>query len=204
MVGCIVITLKDKNSNTGVTSNDSVPHSFTYMPLQSGIFTINKDKIMDIYSKILLFLFFNQFKITNNIYKLNYLYIYIVFCANVYYSFFDYYSFSVVYCASSQGTTNLFQSYSTDTTSNATNASNSGTTSSEDPAGSNPISTTESDAVKFSNIREELLTKGENLIRQRANEGASANAVTLSDLNIKKPSLGSHPVLNELYLKHPG
>ena len=63
MVGCIVITLKDKNSNTGVTSNDSIPHSFTYMPLQSGIFTINKDKIIDIYSKILLFLFFNQLKI---------------------------------------------------------------------------------------------------------------------------------------------
>lgn len=60
MVGCIVITLKDKNSNTGVTNNDSVPYSFTYMPLQSGIFTINKDKIMDIYSKLILFLFFNK------------------------------------------------------------------------------------------------------------------------------------------------
>ena len=131
------------------------------------------------------------------------MYIYIVFCANVYYSFFDYYSFSVVYCASSQGTTNLFQSYSTDTTSNATNAfNNSGTTSSEDPAGSNPISTTDSDAVKFLNIREELLTRGENLIKQRASEGIPANAVTLSDLGIKKPSLSSHPVLNELYLNH--
>lgn len=53
MVGCIVITLKDKNSNTGVTSNDSIPHSFTYMPLQSGIFTINRSKVIGLVCSII-------------------------------------------------------------------------------------------------------------------------------------------------------
>ena len=37
MVGSIVITLKDKTNNTGLTINDITPHSFTSLPLKSGI-----------------------------------------------------------------------------------------------------------------------------------------------------------------------
>ena len=37
MVGSIVITLKDKTNNTGVTCNDLTPHSFTSLPLQSNM-----------------------------------------------------------------------------------------------------------------------------------------------------------------------
>ena len=52
MVGCIVITLKDK-SNTAVTTNDLIPQSSDYMPLQSGIFTITKFKVLGLFTSII-------------------------------------------------------------------------------------------------------------------------------------------------------
>lgn len=52
MVGCIVITLKDKN-NTGVTTNDLIPQPSDYMPLQSGIFTITKLKVIGLVTSII-------------------------------------------------------------------------------------------------------------------------------------------------------
>lgn len=182
MVGCIVITLKDKNSNTGVTSNDSIPHSFTYMPLQSGIFTIKK--AMDIYWKIFLFLFFNQHKIIYRIYMASYIYICVVCVINFYYGFH-------VYCASSQDSTNPFQSYNTATAdSNATNVySTSGTTI--------------DDANKFNSLSEELLKRSEKLIADRHIMGAPSNHVTLTDLNINKFGPKAYPLVNDLYDKHP-
>lgn len=53
MVGCIVITLKEKTGNTGITTNDLIANSSNYMPLQSGIFTINKYKVIGLVSSII-------------------------------------------------------------------------------------------------------------------------------------------------------
>jgi hypothetical protein len=52
MVGSIVITLKDKTNNTGLTSYDLTPHSFTSLPLKSGIDADSVAEALDSYFKL--------------------------------------------------------------------------------------------------------------------------------------------------------
>jgi NADH-ubiquinone oxidoreductase chain 6 len=51
MVGSIVITLKDK-TNTGVTINDLTPHSFTSLPLKSGMDSDSVPLMLDLFFKM--------------------------------------------------------------------------------------------------------------------------------------------------------